>query len=78
MSGKTKTDGVADADDITWTAVTGDPCEAVVYYKHTGSDATARLIAYIDAVNTGGLSVTPNGGNITLVHDSGANKIFKL
>lgn len=79
FASKTVTDGVADAADITFTAVTGDPCEALLIYKHTGSDATARLIAYIDTVTgPAAFAVTPNGGDITIVWDNGANKIFKL
>lgn len=73
---KTKTLGVADADDVTLTAVTGDPSEALVIYQHTGVEATSRLIAYIDSATN--LPVTPNGGNIVIAWDSGANKIFKL
>lgn len=65
-----------DASDVTFTAVTGDVCEALVIYKHTGTEATSRLIAYIDTAT--GLPVTPNGGNITVTWDSGANKIFTL
>jgi hypothetical protein len=78
FAGKTVTLGVADANDITFTAVVGDPIEAVVIYKHTGADATARLIAYIDTDTGGAISVTPNGGDITVTWDNGANKIFKL
>lgn len=73
---KTTTAGVADAADITFTAVTGDPSEALVIYKDTGSAATSPLIAYID--NATGLPVTPNGGDITVTWDNGSNKIFKL
>lgn len=76
LSGKTVTDGVADADDKTFSAVTGDPSEAIVIYKHTGTESTSRLIAYIDTGT--GLPVTPNGGDITVAWDNGANKIFKL
>ncbi len=72
----TVTLGVADAADIVLSAVTGDESEAIVIYVHTGSDATARLIAYIDSAT--GLPVTPNGGDITIQWDNGANKIFKL
>lgn len=79
FTGKTTTAGVADAADVTLTAVTGDPSEALIIYKHTGTDATSRLIAYIDTI-TGGtpLSVTPNGGDIIIQWDNGANKIFRL
>ncbi|WP_329114473.1 hypothetical protein [Streptomyces sp. NBC_01353] len=71
LGSKTITGGVFDAADVTFSAVTGDSVEAIVLYKHTGSDATASLIAYID-----GVSVTPNGGDLTASwHASG---IFAL
>lgn len=73
---KTVTAGIADAGNITFSSVSGATVEAIVIYKHTGSDATARLIAYIDTAT--GLPVTPNGGDITVTWDDGANKIFKL
>jgi len=65
-----------DASDVTFTAVTGDPSEALVGYKHTGVESTSRLIWYIDTAT--GLPVTPNGGDITVTWDNGANKIFTL
>ncbi len=76
LQNKTVTDGVFDADDIVVAAVTGDQFEYIVLYKHTGSDATARLIYLIDSAT--GLPCTPNGSDITLSWDNGANKIFKL
>lgn len=76
FSGKTSTLGVADADDVTLTAVSGDPSEYVVIYKHTGTEGTSNLIAKIDSYT--GLPVTPNGGNITIAWPSDSNKIFKL
>lgn len=76
MAGKTVTLGVADASDITFTAVSGDQSEALVLYKHTGTESTSRLIAYIDTA--GGLPITPSGVDITVTWDNGANKIFKL
>lgn len=76
LTGKTVALGVADAADVVLTAVTGDECEAIVIYKHTGVESTSRLIAYIDTAT--GLPVTPNGGDITIQWDAGANKIFKL
>ncbi len=57
--------GVFDAADTTLTAVTGDPCEAVILFVHTGTDSTARLLAYFDTGVTG-LPVTPSGGDVTL------------
>ena len=76
LTSKAVTLGVADAGDVVLTSVTGDESEAIVIYVHTGVDATARLIAYIDTAT--GLPVTPNGGDITIQWDNGANKIFKL
>lgn len=73
---KTTTDGVADAADVTFTAVTGASCEAIVIYKDTGVAGTSPLIAYIDTATN--LPVTPNGGNISITWDNGTNKIFKL
>lgn len=76
FSTKTSTAGVADADDITFTAVTGAQSEALVIYKDTGSAATSPLIAYIDTAT--GLPVTPSGGNITVGWSNLTNRIFKL
>jgi hypothetical protein len=77
LAGKTVTDGVADANDVTFTAVTGDVSEALIIYKDSGAEGTSRLIAYIDTA-TSGLPVTPNGGDIIVTWGNGANKIFKL
>ena len=76
LSGKTVMDGVADAADVTFSAVTGDQCEALVLYKHTGTESTSRLIAYIDDAT--GLPVTPNGGDIQILWSAGDDKIFRL
>lgn len=76
LSDKTSTLGVADAGDVTFSTVTGDVSEAIVIYKDTATPATSPLIAYIDTAT--GLPITPNGGDITISWDSGANKIFKL
>ena len=74
---KTVTNGVADAADVTFSSVSGDQCEALVIYKDSGVSGTSPLIAYIDTASAG-LPVTPDGGDITIQWDSGANKIFKL
>lgn len=76
LGSKTVTSGVADAADITFPTVTGDQAEYLLIYKHTGTESTSRLIALIDTAT--GLPVTPNGGDITVQWDNGANKIFKL
>jgi hypothetical protein len=76
FAGKTTTSGVADANDLTFTAVTGASCEALVIYKDTGTATTSALITFMDTAT--GLPVTPNGGDITVTFDNGTNKIFKL
>ena len=76
LAGKSASAGVADASDVAFSGVTGDISEALVIYKDTGVEATSQLIAYIDTAT--GLAVTPNGGDITVTWDNGANKIFKL
>jgi hypothetical protein len=77
LTSKTVTLGVADAANVTFGTVTGASVEAVVIYKWTGSSASSPLIAYIDDAG-GTLPITPNGGDITVAWDSGANRIFKL
>ena len=65
--------GVFDGADITYTAVTGPMVSAIIIYKDTGDDATSPLIAYID-----GVSVMPNGGDISCAWDNGPARIFSL
>ena len=77
LGSKTVTDGVADAADKTWSSVTGDPADCVICFKETGTDATQNLVFALDSATTG-IPVTPNGGDITIAFDGGANKIFKL
>ena len=78
LGSKTVTSGVADAADTTLTATSAVACEALVIFQHTGVDATARLIAYIDTPSAG-LPFTPSASQVVnITWDSGANKIFKL
>jgi hypothetical protein len=76
LSGKSSTLGVADASDEVVGTVSGDQFEYIVLYMDSGVDATSWLIACIDTAT--GLPCTPNGGDITVQWDAGANKIFKL
>jgi hypothetical protein len=81
LAGKTVTvsgsNAVFDANDITLTGVTGDQAEALILFVDTGVEATSKLIAYIDSFASG-MPVTPNGGNINIVWDNGASKIFAI
>lgn len=73
MTSKTFTNGNFDAANVTFSATAGDACDAVLFYVHTGVDATARLICYIDSLS--GLPVTL-GGDVTLNFD--ASGIIKI
>ncbi len=77
LTGKTVTNGLFDADDVTFSSVTGDQSEAIIIFIDTGSEATSRLVLYIDTASSG-LPVTPNSGSITVTWDSGTNKIAQL
>jgi len=76
LTSKTKTAGVADAADVTFSTVTGDESESIDCYYHTGTEATSTLIFNVDTAT--GLPVLPNGGDIVVTWDDGTNKIFKL
>jgi hypothetical protein len=77
LGSKTVTNGVFDADDVTVTGVSGtNVIGALVIYKDTGTAASSPLIAFLDSGT--GLSITPNGGSVTVSWDSGANRIFAL
>lgn len=68
--------GVFDATDIVLSAVAGDQFEALVIYQHTGTEGTSRLISYDDTPTQ--LPATPNGTDVTIQWDAGANKIFTI
>lgn len=76
LTTKSTTDGVFDADDATFTSVTGNTVEALVIYKDTGTPSTSPLIVYIDSGTN--LPVTPNGGDITVQWSDDASKIFSI
>lgn len=69
-------DGVFDANNIVLSSVTGDEFEAVVLFVDTTVEATSRLISYDDTPVQ--LPVTPDGTDITVEWDNGANKIFRI
>ena len=78
LASKTVTSGVADAADTSLVATAASASKAIVIFQQTGSDATARLIAYIDTP-TSGLPFTPAAGQtVNITFDNGSNKIFKL
>lgn len=77
LGSKTVTSGVFDAADTSLTATSAVACSALVIFQHTGSDATARVIAFIDTCT--GLPFTPAAGQtVSVAWDNGTNRIFKL
>lgn len=75
LASKTITNGVFDADNVTFTSVSGASVEALIIYKDAGLATTSPLIMYID-VAASGLPVTPNGNNIDVQFN--ASGIFAL
>jgi len=65
LSSKTTTNGTFDAADFTFSAASGDPCEALIIWIDTGVASTSRLVAYYDTGVTG-LPVTLNGGDVNV------------
>lgn len=61
-TGRTYTNGLFDAADVTFPAVTGNSVEALAIYIDTGVTTTSPLVAYID----GFAAITPNGGDINV------------
>ena len=75
VSGKSYTNGLFDAADVTFSSVTGDPSEALIIWIDTTVEATSRLVAFFDTGVTG-LPVTPNGGDINIAWN--VSGIFQL
>ena len=84
LTSKTVTDGVADAADVAFTAVASNASNhSVLIFQSSavggGADVAAtaqRLIAWIDTGTN--FPIVPNGGDVNIAWDNGANKIFKL
>jgi hypothetical protein len=86
LASKTGTNGVADAADLApaFAAVAANAQNHVIVLIQSsavggGADvaqAAQRLVAWFDTGTN--LPVVPNGGDINVTFDSGANRIFKL
>lgn len=76
LTSKTYTNGVFDADDVSFADVTGNSAESIVIYiANSGANTTWRLVAWIDSGVTG-LPVTPNSGDIDVTFN--ASGIFAI
>jgi hypothetical protein len=84
LTSKTATNGVADAADVTFTTPAANATDhSLLIFQASavtgGADVATtaqRVIAWIDTAT--GLPIRPNGANITLAFDEGANKIFRV
>lgn len=84
LTAKTVTNGTADAADVTFTAVAANASNhSILLFQSSavtgGADVAAtaqRVIAWIDTGTN--LPVVPNGGDVSIAWDNGANKIFTL
>ena len=84
LASKTVTDGVFDADDVTFTtpAANANNHSLLIFQSSAAAggadvaDTSQRLIAWLDTGT--GLPIQPAGGDITVVWDSGSSKIFSL
>ena len=77
LTSVTKTLGVVDAADVTFTAVAaGSTAKYVALYKDSGSTATSWLIALYDTITN--FPVSTNGSDIVIQWDNGVNKLFAL
>lgn len=75
LASKTYALGVFDADNITFSAVTGgSTAKAVILYLDSGVAGTSRLIAYLDTLTN--LPIATNGGDLVITWD--ATGIFTL
>jgi len=76
---KTTASGIADAAD-TLIAGVGSAGSAtavsIILVNETGASQSSLVTAVIDVAS--GLPFLPNGGDVNIVFDDGANKIFKL
>lgn len=76
LTGRTATNGTANAADTSLVATAQISCKALVLFKDTGSDASSRLICYIDTAT--GLPFTPNASQtIPITWDNNVNAIFQ-
>lgn len=77
IASPTISNGVFDHADTTFSAVTtGNSIEWFVWYKHTGTNSTSRLIVAFDGWSTAPNPIPTNGGDVVL--QLNASGLFKL
>lgn len=76
LTNRTVINGIADADDVSFAAVSGPSIEALVLYADTGSASTSRLLHYVDTGS--GLPISTDGGSVNILWPNSGDYIFKL
>lgn len=77
LTGRTTTDGAADAEDISFDPVLGGPIiDCMILVRDGGTAANSKLVAYIDQAYN--LPYTPDGRQIVVIWDNGPNRIFHV
>ena len=79
LTSKTVASGIADAADTTVAGVGSAGSATAVYIvavNETNASQTSLLGFIVDTAS--GLPFLPNGGDVNIVWDDGANRIFKL
>ena len=71
LSSQSIVGGAASAANVTFSSVTGATASGILLCVHS----TGALLLWMDTAS--GLPITPNGGNIIIVWDTGTNHIFK-
>ena len=69
--------GVLDADNFTFTSVTGTEVSYVVVRLFNATPSLSALLFYIDTAGAN-LPFTPNGSDVTIQWSDGASKIAQL
>ena len=79
LTNKTTTNGVCDADDVSFAALSGDDVTGIIVYVDSGVEATSSLLVYYDRLSTGSLiNFSPGGLDATVRWSNGSTKMFQL
>ena len=78
LSGRSTTDGIFDAENITIEDYGTSGFDYLVIFKDTGNSATSRLIAYIDTADGLPVSSSSSTISITINWSNAVSKIFSL
>lgn len=75
ITSKTNVEGLLDAADVVYTALSGSQITQLVIYKSTGVSSTSPVVWHINDGN--GLPFTPDGSDLTVAWDNGPNKAIR-